>query len=57
MGLTEEVNDESTVTETTSASMEEGNAMRKSDRKSYSSKNSSSVGVRVADVYQYTFLV
>jgi hypothetical protein len=55
--FTVEVNDESTVTETTSASMEEGNAMRESDRKSNSSKNSSGVGVRVAEVYQYRFLV
>lgn len=50
MKLTEKVNDESTIAETTSASMEEGNAMRESDGKSDASENSSGVGVRVAEV-------
>lgn len=56
MKLTEKVNDESTVAETTSASMEEGNAMRESDRKSNAGENSSGVGVGVAEVYQNRFL-
>lgn len=57
MKLTEKVNDESTIAETTSASMEEGYAMRESDGKSDASENSSGVGVRVPEVYQNRFLV
>ncbi|KAL0814218.1 hypothetical protein Bca101_070661 [Brassica carinata] len=47
---------ESAVAETTSAFMEEGNAMWESYRKSNAGENSSSVGVGVAKVYQDRFL-
>lgn len=56
MELTEKVKDESAVAETTSAFMEEGNAMRESYRKSNAGENSSCVGVGVAKVYQDRFL-
>ncbi|WZZ05504.1 hypothetical protein YC2023_091425 [Brassica napus] len=56
MELTEKVKDESAVAETTSAFMEEGNAMRESYRKSNAGENSSCVGVGVAKVYQDRYI-
>lgn len=52
MELTEEVNYEATVTEAPGTTMEEGNAVGEADGESSPSKNTTGIGVRVAEVDQ-----